>query len=518
MAFVSLSYALFLSIVLLLYWSCRQERLRLMVLLGASILFFATQGEGSMAVYLPLFLISAAINFYFGRALDQKVVLPEHAGDTALSNEAWQSAQTLWDEKRRWYLTAGIVLNVVVLFGFKYVPFLLNSLGELLQQPSLMASAEAVSNSIIVPLGISYFTFESIAYLVDIYRGAPATPSLLRFTTYKLFFAKLVSGPITRYHSLSPQLQDVSEGSEGEHRKSLTAERVTDGLWLIARGAAKKAVLADQLGVIVRLGFGNLERAGSLDIWLLTLGYGLQLYLDFSGYVDIARGSAKLLGLELPENFNSPYFSTSIADFWRRWHMTLGDWLRNYLYFPLGGSRKGLQRTCLNLMLIMVIAGIWHDASWGFVVWGAIHGAALVAHRLTAELSKRRPALQAWWDSTPGLVSAWGLTQFLVFFSWLFFALPEVSQAWMALTHLLGHSADAQFAEKVYGEVTGLSRGQVGLLLALLSGAMAGLYAIQRAIRVQLSWPLKLSLIPLLLYGVWQLGQEGATPYIYFNF
>ncbi len=509
MAFVSLSYALFLLIVLLLYWICEQERLRLIVLLGASVVFFATQAKGAMAVYLPLFIASTLVNFYFGRALDQKVIQPEHAGDKDLSNEAWQSAQVLWNEKRRWYLIAGIVLNVVVLFGFKYVPFVLNSLGELLQQPGLLASAEAVSSSLIVPLGISYFTFESIAYLVDVYRGTPATPSLLRFTTYKLFFAKLVSGPITRYHSLSPQWRD---------RVFPTPEQITDALWLIARGAAKKAILADQLGVIVRLGFGNLERAGSLDIWMLTLGYGLQLYLDFSGYVDIARGSAKLLGLELPENFNSPYFSTSIADFWRRWHMTLGDWLRNYLYFPLGGSRKSLQRTCINLMIIMVIAGIWHDASWGFVVWGAIHGAALVVHRLTAELGKQRPALAAWWESTPGLVSAWGITQILVFFSWLFFALPEVSQAWMALMHLFGHSADAQFAQKVYGEVTGLSRGQIGLLLTMISGAMAALYGIKRSIKVDLNWPIKLSLVPLLLYGVWQLGQEGATPYIYFNF
>ncbi len=136
----------------------------------------------------------------------------------------------------------------------------------------------------------------------------------------------------------------------------------------------QKGLLADNLGVLVDLSFQNLQRAGSSDLWLATAAYGLQLYLDFSGYVDMARGSALLLGFDLPRNFDFPYFSTSIADFWRRWHITLGDWLRNYLYFPLGGSRQGLRRTCLNLMIIMVIAGIWHGAAWGFIVWGFCTG------------------------------------------------------------------------------------------------------------------------------------------------
>jgi alginate O-acetyltransferase complex protein AlgI len=509
MAFVSLTYALFLLLLFTLYWSCQQERLRLSVLLGASIFFFATQGSGSMVVYLPLLLLSTGVTFLFGRALDQQVVLPEHAGDKDLSNAAWQEAQADWGHRRRWYLAAGIGLHVLVLLGFKYVPFFLISLGESLGRSSWIMAAETVRRSLIVPLGISYFTFESIAYLVDVYRGAPATPSLLRFTTYKLLFAKLISGPITRYHSLSGQWLQ---------RRFPTAEALTDGLWLIARGAVKKAILADQLGIVIQLGFGNLTRAGSLDIWLLTLGYGLQLYLDFSAYVDIARGSAKLLGLELPHNFNAPYLSTSIADFWRRWHMTLGDWLRNYLYFPLGGSRQGLLRTCLNLLLVMLVAGFWHDASWGFIAWGAIHGLALALHRCSDELSRRVTGVRRWWQSTPGLLSAWAITQVVVFLSWLFFALPEVSQAWWAVTHLFGHAADAQFVEKVYREVTGLDRGQIAWLLGLLSGAMGGLYGLKRGVNVELNWPLKLGLVPLLFYGVWQLGQQGAAPYIYFNF
>ncbi|NJN31793.1 MAG: MBOAT family protein [Synechococcales cyanobacterium RM1_1_8] len=509
MAFVSLFYALFLLLTLVFYWGFHQERLRLIVLLSASLVFFATQADGKMVVYLPLLVISTAINFYFGRALDQKALLPDHAGEADLSNEAWQYAQSGWNHQRRRSLLAGILLNVLVLLGFKYIPFFLITLGQTLQQPSLLEAADSVSRNLLVPLGISYFTFENIAYLVDVYRGAPATPSLLRFATYKFLFAKLTSGPITRYHHLSTQWKS---------RPFPSAEALSEALWLIARGAAKKALLADQLALVVQPGLDNLARAGSLDIWLLTLGYGLQLYLDFSGYVDMARGSAQLFGLNLPENFRSPYFSSSIADFWRRWHMTLGDWLRNYLYFPLGGSRRGLGRTCFNLMVVMLVAGFWHDASWGFLAWGAIHGAAMAVHRLTDEWSQQRPALQRWWQSPWGGVSAWALTQGVVFFSWLFFALPDVSQAWWAVTHLLGHSADGQFAQNIYFEIVGLTRGQVGLLLALLAIAMAGLHGFGRSLKVQLGWPLKLALVPLLLYGVWQLGQQGSGSYIYFNF
>ena len=147
--------------------------------------------------------------------------------------------------------------------------------------------------------------------------------------------------------------------------------------------------------------------------------YGLQLYLDFSGYVDMARGSALVLGIVLPENFDSPYFTTSIADFWRRWHITLRNWLRNYLYFPLGGSRQGLNRTCLNLLIVMLIAGLWHGANWGFILWGILHGLALIAHRLTLALGDRFNLLQAWWKTIPGTIVAWGLTQLFVFWSHL---------------------------------------------------------------------------------------------------
>jgi alginate O-acetyltransferase complex protein AlgI len=406
-------------------------------------------------------------------------------------------------------LWLGIVLNVLCLLSFKYLPFLLSNLGALLSLPAARESANVIKSHLIAPLGISFFTFECIAYLIDVYRGAPATDWLLEFSAYKLFFPKLISGPITRYHQFAAGLKTLHFPS---------AERLTEGLWLIACGAVKKALLADQLGIFVDLCFGNLERAGSGDLWLAVVAYGLQLYLDFSGYVDIARGSAILLGFNLPENFDFPYFSTSIADFWRRWHITLGDWIRNYLYFPLGGSRKGLERTCFNLLIVMLITGIWHGAAWGFVVWGGLHGLALVAHRLTQAISDREEGLKQWWESWSGVLVAWLLTQLMVFISWIYFRLPNLKEANLVIRNLWGHSADIQFAQKVYIEALGLERFQIALLLATLIASMGFVFIIQRGLKLQLNWPLKLLLVPLCLFTVWVLAPEGGLPYIYFDF
>lgn len=325
-----------------------------------------------------------------------------------------------------------------------------------------------------------------------------------------MFFPKLISGPITRYHQFAASLKTLNFPN---------ASALTEGLWLIASGAVKKALLADQLAIFVDLCFGNLPRAGSGDLWLAVIAYGFQLYLDFSGYVDIARGSAILMGFNLPENFDFPYFSTSIADFWRRWHITLGDWIRNYLYFPLGGSRKGLARTCFNLLIVMLITGIWHGAAWGFVVWGGLHGLALVAHRLTQSLADRFEGVKHWWESGLGLLVAWLLTQLMVFTSWIFFRLPNLQDAGLVLRNLWGHSADIQFAQKVYIEALGLERFQIALLLATLFASMGLVFFIQRELKLQLNWPLKLLLVPLCLFCVWILAPNtGLQPYIYFDF
>jgi alginate O-acetyltransferase complex protein AlgI len=393
--------------------------------------------------------------------------------------------------------------------SFKYMPFLIASLAALFRLP-LPASATSIEwLNELAPLGLSFFSFESIAYLVDVYRGAPAAQSLPKFAAYKLFFPKLFSGPITRYHLFAGQLKDLQPPQ---------LDQIAEGLWLITLGAAKKGVFADRLGSYVNLSFENLTRAGSGDIWLATIAYGFQIYLDFSGYVDLARGSAMLLGFNLPQNFDLPYFSTSIAEFWRRWHMTLGDWLRNYLYFPLGGSRRGLLRTCLNLLIIMLLAGLWHGAAWSFVVWGGVHGLALVMHRLMDSWSKKSEGLAKFWASLPGIFSAWLLTQLTVFLSWIIFRLPNLNDAGLAFSKLFGAQTDPQFLQKVYVESLQVYPNQIAGMLGLIAIGMGISYLLQRGLKVQLNWYLRLLLVPICLYAVWVFAPDVVSGYIYFDF
>ncbi len=494
MSFISPTYALFLLSVILLYWLVQSIWLRLWVLLAASIVFYTTQ----QPYYVPLLVASTWINYQLGRA----IALPADWRD-----DNWPVAERGW-QRRRWFLLwLGIGLNLLLLLGFKYVPFLATVLADLLGWEALPQQVTRLN--ILVPLGISFFSFECIAYLIDVYRGSPASQEFLRFSAYKLFFPKLINGPITRYAPLISQMQG---------QQLAMGDRLAEGLWLLAWGATKKGLLADNLATPVNLIFENAIRAGSGDLWLATIAYGFQIYLDFSGYVDMARGSALLLGFELPLNFDFPYFSTSIADFWRRWHITLGDWLRNYLYFPLGGSRQGLARTCLNLLIVMAIAGAWHGAAWGFIVWGLLHGLGLAVHRLTDALSQRLVWLRAFWQSPPGVILAWVLTQVVVFSTWVFFRLPNLNDSLLVVRRLGGQTADAQFGQKVYVESLGFSPFQLGVLLWALAVWMGATYTFERVLKLQLRWYVKLLLVPVCLYGVWILAPEGALPYIYFDF
>jgi alginate O-acetyltransferase complex protein AlgI len=496
MTFLSIIYGIFLLSVLGLYWSVEGRSLKLWVILIASLAFY-----GSLQIqYIPLLLVMVLITFRIGIALSHPV---------DWRREDWEFAQQDWNRHRLKLLWVGIILNLCLLAGFKYIPFLLDTFGLTFNVPAATDGANWVATHLIAPLGISFFCFECIAYLVDVYRGAPATYDLLKFTAYKLFFPKLISGPITRFHPFITQLQTPTFPNSNQ---------ITEGLWLIACGAVKKLLLADHLATLVNLTFSNLERAGSGDLWLAIFAYGLQLYLDFSGYVDVARGSAILLGIDLPQNFNFPYLCTNIADFWRRWHMTLGDWLRNYLYFPLGGSRQGLARTCLNLLIVMLLAGIWHGAAWGFIVWGGLHGLFLVVHRLSDRLSKQVDALKTFWESIPGKIMAWGITQFAVFFSWIFFRLPNLQESGWVIQHLFGHPADIQFAQKVYIETLQMGPWQIAGLLWSLVAVMFLVYLLHQGLKVQLNWSVKILLVPLCLFAAWLLAPNESPPYIYFDF
>jgi alginate O-acetyltransferase complex protein AlgI len=495
MSLPSIVYSLFLLSVVGLFWTLGSVRARLWLLLVASLIFYASL----QVQYLLLMVALMLVTFFIGNAITAPM-------DWRVPNQHWQLAETGWNRRRARLLWLGIAINVLLLLGFKYTDGIFRLLG--LETWSGLAD-DGILAQVIMPLGLSFFVFECIAYLVDVYRGSPAAVNFSDFAAYKFFFPKLISGPITRFHPFITQV-------EQQHPPGI--DTIVEGLWLISFGAFKKLLIADHIAILVNLSFDNLPRAGSADLWLAIFAYGLQLYLDFSAYVDIARGSALLMGIVLPRNFDAPYFTTSLAEFWRRWHMTLGDWLRNYLYFPLGGSRKGLLRTCLNLLLVMLIAGIWHGNNWGFLIWGGLHGLGLIIHRLVLIGGRGRPHLNRLWSTLPGTLLAWGLTQGLVFFGWLFFRLPQPAQFALALQKLWGVPADAQFAQKVYYESLGFSYSELLLLLWGVFGVMALSYGFRRGFKLELNWPLKLLLIPLLSLLAWLLAPSETLPYIYFDF
>jgi len=520
MSFLTPLYSLFLFSTALLFWNLPWFDARLVLSIVASLIFYGSLQPQS----IPLLVLGTGLTFGLGIVLSRTEAQRPHRDAWELSNADWDEFEQQWQRRRQWLLAIGLSISVIILTLFKYGLFLFPNWSDTAATSAATATATSLAKAaksgsiweyLIAPLGVSFFIFECMAYLVDVYRGAPASQNFLDFSAYKLFFPKLIMGPITRYHVWIEQFR---------HASPPTIDRVVEGLWLIASGALKKGLLADNLAVFVNLCFDNYQRAGSQDLRLAIVAYGLQLYLDFSGYVDIARGSAMLLGWTLPQNFDFPYLTTSIAEFWRRWHMTLGDWLRNYLYFPLGGSRRGLVRTCLNLTIVMFLAGLWHGSAGtgqnpaGFVVWGLLHGAALVAHRLTDTLAKQYVWMQRVWQSVPGALLGWLLTQTMVFLSWVFFRLPDLTVSTWVVQHLWDHPADAQFAVKVYDETLKLNPSIVGLFLVLITAWMAIAAFFDRGLRLRLSWPVKMMLVPLSLYLVKLLAPAESLPPIYFDF
>ena len=515
MNFISLLYALFLAGTLFFYWRTDGQQSKLWTIVLSSLLFYALfyKDRPPLLLILNLSVLGTIIfvNFWLGKLLLESQIIEYRSRRNNSREQGELPFLPRNKAERKRVVILGITFNVLLLLGSKYIPFLLTTFAGW-GFPSLELAATWYRSNILPPLGISFLTFESIAYLVDVYKGSPATGNLLKYAAYKAFFPKLISGPITHYHEFSPQLNAL---------KFPTIEIIVEGVWSIACGAIKKTWIADGLGIYVNLVWdpNNLERAGSIDLWLALFAYGWQLYFDFSGYVDIARGTSLFFGIKLPENFNFPYFSTNIADFWRRWHITLGDWLRHYIYFPLGGSHEGLKQTCFNLLAIMVIAGVWHGADWGFLVWGIVHGVALVLHRLTAHFSAKSSVVQAFWDSRSGKFLGWLLTQPFVFMAWLFFRLPKLANSTLVLQNLWGKPADAQFAGKLLEAGVKLDNGQILACLLALSLITGMVYYWRRVLKLELGWGAKLFLIPAAFYVVWMLVLPGqGSPYIYFDF
>ncbi|WP_027206110.1 MBOAT family O-acyltransferase [Butyrivibrio fibrisolvens] len=310
-------------------------------------------------------------------------------------------------------LALGIILNVILLIYFKYSGFLVQNINALF-------NTDFIFKNIALPLGISFFTFTQISWLVDTYRGETRDYSLLEYVLFISYFPKMAEGPIALHGDILPQFRDKS-------RKTIDYDNISCGIMIFVLGLFKKLMIADTLGKAVDWGFNNVLDLYSMDIWIVMLCYTLQIYFDFSGYCDMAAGVSLLFNIELPVNFNSPYKALSITDFWKRWHISLTSFLRKYVYFPLGGSRKGTVRTYINMMIVFIVSGIWHGANWTFILWGALHGACQVLHRIF-----RKP-----FDKIFAPVR-WFITFLFVNIAWLLFRADSVAQWWYMVGKAFG--------------------------------------------------------------------------------
>ena len=352
MLFNSFGYAVFLPIIFLLHW-ITPRKWRWALLLAASCFFYATWGPEYILVLLLTIVISYYAALYMERAGKQR----GRSANGKKNRGASPSAKTV--------LVLSIIFCAGLLFFFKYLNFFSENVAALLQRFSI--PMQPFTLRLALPIGISFYLFQTISYLVDVYKGKiPAERHFGIYAVYISFFPKVMQGPIERGESLLPQLHKPRRFHYGQ---------ASYGIKLMAWGFFKKLVLADGLSIYVSQVYDNLPSYTGFSLMLATFFYAIQLYCDFSGYTDIALGSAGILGIRLSPNFRSPYFASSIKDFWGRWHISLSSWLRDYIYIPLGGSRVGRVRHALNIMITFLVSGLWHGASWNYVLWGGIHGA-----------------------------------------------------------------------------------------------------------------------------------------------
>ena len=365
-------------------------------------------------------LLVASYGFYWVWSVPFSLLL---VGSTFIDYTAARVIQGASSERRKKQaLLASLIINLGVLALFKYADFFTDS------TYSLLGVRPWPHLDLILPLGISFYTFQTMSYTIDVYRGRlEARKSMMDVALYVSFFPQLVAGPIVRADTLIPQL-------DGRARE-IDWEKMRLGLGLIAVGMIKKVFIGDSMGIIANEVYSDPLRFGGWELLLGTYAFTVQIYCDFSGYTDIAIGAAALLGISLPKNFDHPYLSTSIKEFWRRWHISLSTWLRDYLYIPLGGNRGTVSRTYVNLMLTMLLGGLWHGAGWNWVVWGGMQGAMLSFERLIGLPDVPRTRL--------GGFLRWLLVLHLVCLSWVFFRAADVGEAVIVLGRILtGASGD----------------------------------------------------------------------------
>lgn len=405
MLFCSQAFLYFFAALLLVYWLLPWKQPRIWLLLAASFYFYAVWNA-----WLALLIgVTTVMDYLLALGMDRSTS----------------------PRLRKTLLAASLVVNLGILGYFKYANFFLQSLNEML----IAFGSPLWFNTlrVILPIGISFYTFEAINYTVDVYRRrVPAERNLGHFLLFILFFPHLVAGPIVRARDFLPQIQ---------RRKRFSWPRMHLGAQFFFLGLIKKLAIADRMALYVDPVFADPHAYGTKTVWLAAIAYALQIYCDFSGYTDMAIGTAHMLGYKLAQNFNIPYISLNVSEFWRRWHISLSSWLRDYLFIPLGGSRGGNRRTYRNLFITMTLGGLWHGASWTFVVWGVLHGLLLIVHKMFQGFCASRPRLERLLQSLPGMALRLALTFFSVCIGWVFFRAPTFETAAAILQRMASFSS-----------------------------------------------------------------------------
>jgi D-alanyl-lipoteichoic acid acyltransferase DltB (MBOAT superfamily) len=518
-SFHTYEYAIFLSLITLLFWLlAKQHAARTIVLICASFFFYSRFSYGEHGTsesggysnnimfavmesyvgravtdvlrhylgwfYLLLIIASAVVDFFLARAM------------VFLDDDPRSATDPKWSQKRRrTLLWVSVFYNLGVLCFFKYTNFAIDNVRALLGQSMLLPLVP-----IVLPIGISFFTFETMSYTIDVYRReikpSFGRTAFLEYLAFISFFPHLIIGPIIRPKDMLPQLRATPVFDAG---------KFSEGLFLIATGAFKKLVIADNLGAnLVGRVFDAPAHFSRIESLFAVYGFAMQLYCDFSGYTDIAIGSSYLLGIDLPKNFQMPYRARDLQDFWHRWHMSLSSWLRDYLYIPLGGSKKGNARTYFNLFATMVLGGFWHGAAWTYIIWGALHGSLLAVTRVwQRSVGKREPS-----------VFARGLTVFLTFqfvcFAWIFFRAKTVNLALAMVSQIATGN----------NSMTNLARFSLALLgVSVLAHALSADHyvAIRRAFARLPGWAQGVLLFAIAL-GIKHGASNAVVPFIYNQF
>ncbi|MFN3404010.1 MAG: MBOAT family O-acyltransferase [Cytophagaceae bacterium] len=421
--------------------------------------------------FLALIFISTFIDFTIGHLLEKTV-----------------------EKKRKALLWFSITTNLGILFLFKYFNFFIESLTICLETAGIKLNTTSLE--IILPVGISFYTFQTLSYTIDVYkRKIDSEKSFIVFAAFVSFFPQLVAGPIERASNLLPQFHSP---------RIFTYRRGSQALKLILWGLFKKVVVADNCAVFSDIAFSEFNTLSSLELIFGAIFFSVQIYGDFSGYSDIARGSAKLLGFDLMENFKAPYFSTTINEFWNKWHISLSSWFRDYVYIPLGGNRINPNRTVVNIFIVFLISGIWHGAGWNFIVWGALHGILLVTYNYFSKSMLSTVRIHK------------SISMFFVFMlvttTWIFFRAENLGHAFIYLDAILSNQffpVDNKLL-KIYMALILC----VGFVLEYHFGRVGNVFALNKSTPIVY----KFSLYYLIVFMILLFGRFNETPFIYFQF